>query len=79
MFDYLNELRKSFFPLGKIKFWIRCKSWAYSSLLVLKTGSGHIYWPFDVLPKQATCEMKTLPVQVYIQKCFNCEQGAKFM
>ena len=36
-------------------------------------------WPFDILPKQTTCEVKALRVQVYIQQWFHDEQGAKFI
>ena len=35
--------------------------------------------PFDVLPKQRTCEMKALQVQVFIQQWFHDGQGTKFM
>ena len=34
---------------------------------------------FEVLPKQATCQMKTLQLQVYIQNWFHEEQEDKFM
>ena len=44
-----------------------------------RRGPEYFYWLFDVFPKQATCEMKTLSVQVYIQKSFQGEQGAKFL
>ena len=34
---------------------------------------------FGVLPKQATCEITTLQVQIYIQQWFHDTQGANFM
>ena len=39
----------------------------------------YLYRLFDVLPKQATCEMKALQVQGYIQEWFHDERGAKFI
>ena len=37
------------------------------------------YRLFDVLPKQATCEMKTIQVQFYIQQSVREKQGEKFI
>ena len=47
----------------------------------LASGKGfeYSYWLFDLLPKQTTCEMKVLQVQVFIQHWFYDEQRAKFM
>ena len=39
----------------------------------------YIYWLFDVLPKQTTCEMKAFQVQLYIQQWFLEEKEVKFM
>ena len=36
----------------------------YHRIFGLKNGPQYLYWLFDVLPKQATCEMKTRQLQV---------------
>ena len=40
---------------------------------------GREYQLFDVCPKHITCEMKTLQGQVYIQRWFQDEEGAKLL
>ena len=56
-----------------------CKFCIYHKIGGLRKGPEYLYQLFDVLPKQTTCEMKTLQVQVYIQQWFHDEKGAKFM
>ena len=67
------------YSIGKKEFWTHCEFFTYYRVFGLKRGPEYLYWLFDVSPKQATCEMKTLQVQVYIQIWFHDEQGTKFL
>ena len=47
-------------PLGKIEFWTHWEFCAYHRIFGIRKGHEYYYQLFDVLPKQATCEMKAL-------------------
>ena len=46
---------------------------------VLGNSLKNLYQLLDVLPKQTTCDMKTLQVQVYIQQSIHNDQAAKYL
>ena len=74
-----SELRKiqNYKELGKcVSFWEKKR--ILKPLRILHIPRKKIS-PFDVLPKQRTCEMKALQVQVFIQQWFHDGQGTKFM
>ena len=56
------------FPTGKNGILSHSKFCAYCRIVDLRKGPEYLYWLFDVLPKQTTCEMKTLQVLAYIQQ-----------
>ena len=58
--EFINELVKIFFPFGKIEFCAHCEFYTYYRIFGLRKGLEYLYQLFDVLPKQATCEMKTV-------------------
>ena len=74
-----NELGKICFQLRKMKLSVHCEFCACHRIFALRKGSEYLYLLFNVFPKQTTCEMKTLQVQVYIQQWLQDEQGAKFI
>ena len=73
-----QRIGKTCFPLGKIEFWTLWEFCVYHIIFGIWKGCEYLYQLFDVLPKQTTCEMKALQVQVYIQQWFDDEQEAKF-
>ena len=80
LFSELEKIQK-YKELGKNMFFIGKKS-ILNSLGILPIPQNFWtkkVWPFDVLPKQTTCEIKAFQVQDYIQQWFHDEQGAKFL
>ena len=65
--EFINELGKICFLLEKMKFRTNHKFGAYGRRFGLRKGPEQEYQLFDVLPKQAACQIKTLQLQVYIQ------------
>ena len=66
--EFIKELEKICFPLGKIELSTNCEFCAEHGIFRLRKGSEYLYRLFDILRNHANCNMKALQEQVYIQK-----------
>ena len=73
-FHYLlfNNLSKNWekyvCPSEKSEFYTHWQFCAYFRIFGIRRGPEYLYQLFDVLPKQTTCEISTLGIQVYIEQ-----------
>ena len=70
---------KCVFSLGKMEFWTHWEIFVYRRISAIRKRPEKLYRLLDILPKQTTCEMEAIQVEVYIQQWFHDEQGAKLM
>ena len=62
--EFIKELGKVCFPLGKTEFLTHREFCAYHRMFGIRKGHDYLYQLFDVLPKQTTFEMKARQVAI---------------
>ena len=60
--NFIKELGKICSPLRKVELWTHWEFCVYHRFFGIRKGHKHLYQLIDVLPKQATHEMKALQV-----------------